>query len=335
MSVDSFIQTRLSVDTTSDHSNQPLLHPSLSASSDPVTDPRWQMVLPTGPGAEHAFLESIRSELTDTDRQFISSPPSTSASGPPRALGALPGPSRALSDAEDPSSSAGGFRRHSMLRNRLKHVKANSSMIKAHSRSNPTQPQAQNQNSSSSSNLNQNTVSSLSSASSHHANNYSSDSRFSTRRPAVSSSGNPSSSIPPQSHSSQTPPLPTSPSNPQTQTLTQSRRANAPGHISVTQQRVRTMSLGGGGGGASTSVSSSTATGSTSDRDHPHLGSLRLATDELPTPNDPEYCVAFVGSKGCGKSHLIRKVIKSYPTLETTTIHSAETGGEFKVLAVH
>lgn len=306
MSVDSFIQTRLSVDTTSEHSSQPLSHPSLSASSDPVTDPRWQMVLPAGPGAEHAFLKSIASELTESDRQFIP-PPTSSASAMYRSLAGTPGPSRALSDVEDQSSS--GSRRHSMLRNRLKHGKTNSS-IKAPSRSNPNQ--------------NPNSNPSLPSGNSSHATTYSGDTRstptlsssLSTKRSAVSSSGH-SSSIPPQTHSSQTPPIPQSPSNPQPYT----RRANTAGHISVTQQRARTMSLGGGVNGASSS-----ATGSTSSQ--PQAGILRLATDELQAPSDSEYCVAFVGSKGCGKSQLIRKVIKSYPTLETTVFHSADTLGE-------
>jgi hypothetical protein len=321
--VDSFIQSRISVDTSGERpSPSPFLHSTLR-NPDPAIDPRWDIAV----SKPHEYLESIAGELNETDRQVVLAPAPSSfpySSQPPRYM------TRAVSDAEDDHGSTGSNKRMS-IRNRFypnKHTKnsssanrqlQSSSMTASGSSGGPTYSQAGGSNSSSN----------LDARSGPSSTSYTSQS-MNSRRPAVSSAGTPAVPLPTPVHlPSSTPSTGTlgttpggsisGPSSSSTSAIHNSmaRRANAPGPISV-QHRQRTQSLGGTGVSSSATNIPATAP------------PLRLVTDEaFPLSEDSEYCIAVVGSKGCGKSSLLRKIIKTYPIVENTTFRIGDSNGEW------
>ncbi|KAG8833059.1 hypothetical protein FRC17_000064, partial [Serendipita sp. 399] len=313
MSVDSFIQSRVSVDTTSDHSSTPHGHMhSQLRSNDPAIDPRWGMVL-QNPAAEHAFFESIAGELSETDRAALNaSSPGSAKQTMHQHGGSIP--SRALSDAEDGQSSI-GTRRHSMLRTKIKHGRNFTPLNRPQQQPPPpasggfpapNDPSHQPGDSVSFSSGGTRTTSDTR-AGSLSSIPHDSVPTAATRRPAVSSSG-----VPPL-------PIPTStlPRAPQPTSL-ESHRVNAQGPTMAS--RTRTFSLGG-------PASSSSAAAAASATGHPPTApSLRLATGDVQVQSseEPDYCIAVVGAKGCGKSALTRKIVKSFQSPRSAQIQVGE-----------
>lgn len=253
MSVDSFIQARVSVDTSSEHSSLPNVH---GRPSDPAIDPRWQLDVA---GGETAYLKSIASELGEGERTFIAAPEEASSRAPSS--------SRTMSDVEDVS--AGGSRRHSVLRARLKSGKGSNTITTprastAVSRSNPLVHGFNDPRSS-----------------------VSISSTLSTGRKSIAQNPSPSPGQPP--------------------TMSSSRRGSGPGQSHV--ERPRTQSFGTNGPPTASP------------------GPLKLMTD-LGSPDDSEYAIAIIGSKGCGKSSLIRKAIKPYPVVEHSSVQIGDHTGE-------
>lgn len=336
MSVDSFIQQRISLDasSTSEHTSSAAttphratfrLHqlssnnPSLvgSGTPEPAVDPRWQMAPPNNADAQHAFFKSIESELPETDRIAIQH---ASASRQQQLL-----------QQEAAAGGGGPTKRHSVLRGKTKQLtklpigvasgavgsggvlNASASSIPGTTTGYPEGGRA------------------------------ASTSISSTRRPAVFSSG---SSAPPQQQihsagSSSSGHLPsTSTSGPSTANSL-GRRANAPGPINVANNvRTRTHSLGGGStssAGASSTAGNATAvaSGSSYAQAHPLLPPLRLATDHGMSPvgeapdtaieDTSEYCIAIIGSQGCGKSMLVKKIVKRYTVVEQITFNVGDS----------
>ncbi|CAG7847101.1 SubName: Full=Uncharacterized protein {ECO:0000313/EMBL:CCA69114.1} [Serendipita indica DSM 11827] len=311
MSVDSFIQPRASVDS-SEHSSAPHAHLRTPLrSADPALDPRWNMSL-TNAAERHAYLESIAGELPEIDRRVLTA----SAGTPPSGSHHPPSASRALSDTED-GHGGGGTRRTSMLRNRLMQGRNLGSLNRAPGGSQgggssaPTVPPL---------------VGSGSGAYplSNDARAGSSSSSVTTvpttRRLAVSSAGtNPTASFPhaPSASYPQQIPLPTSPPP-------EPRRANAPGPITVSRQR--TTSIAG---------AAMPSPGFQASHTSQPLQLLTTRDSNVQPINDPEYCLAFVGAKGCGKSTLIRKIIKNYNLADTSVIQVAGSTGLVKPATPH
>ena len=289
MSVDSFIQPRASIDS-SDHSSSPHAHLRTPLkSAEPALDPRWNMSL-TNAAERHAYLESIAGELPEIDRRVVTASGVAQPTGSRQASSA----SRALSDSED-GQSGGGARRTSIIRNRLMHGRNMGSLNRVPGSSQgggasgPAVPSLVGSGSGTYPLSNDTRAGSSSS----------SIATVPTRRPAVSSAGiNATASFPHASSSSTTTPVPY-PQHP-TSPPPEFRRANAPGPISVSRQR--TTSIGG---------TAMPSPGLQSSHTNPPL---RLATGDtlVQSIDDPEYCIAFVGARGCGKSTAIRKIIKGY-----------------------
>jgi hypothetical protein len=317
MSVDSFIQQRISLDasSTSEHSSaattphrttfrnpQPLNSSGLSTVTgpggiEPAVDPRWQMALPGGADAQHAFLKSIESELPETDRIAIYHGSGTSST---------PGHGQQGQHQQEVEAS----KRHSMLRGKSKQA--------AKLAMGPAPGDVLNASAS--------TISSSASAGYGELGRAVSISLSSTRRLAVSSAGAPlpSSSNPPAASvlSSTTP---------------TARRANPPGPINIATTRARTYSLGGSNGTNSAAAPGIAPTAnSNGSAPYPPPPPLRLATSDHPisaqTEGDAqedtsEYCIAIVGALGCGKTMLIKKVIKRYTIVDSRTFHVGDAVG--------
>ncbi|KAG8803705.1 hypothetical protein FRC16_003649 [Serendipita sp. 398] len=317
MSVDSFIQSRVSVDTTSEHSSNPHghLHSQLK-SNEPAIDPRWGMVL-QNPAAEHAFFESIAGELSDSDRAALFASSSGQAKQNSHQQGGSL-PSRALSDAEDGPSSS-GTRRQSMLRAKLKHGRNFTPLNRPQQPPPPSAsggfaaPNAASYQPGSSISIPSGGTRTTNDTRAGSLSSIPPDSlaTAATRRPAVSSSG--------------MPPLPVSTSTLPQLTSSDPRKGNAQGSTIVT--RTRTFSLGGNANPSSSSAAAVATAAAVSGTSHPPTAPpLRLATGDtqVQSSEEPEYCIAVVGSKGCGKSALIRKIVKSYQNIRYTQMQVGE-----------
>ena len=329
MSVDSFIQQRISLDTSSasEHSSAatsshrlPFRNPQSSNASalravtgpgggEPAVDPRWQMALPGGADAQHAFFRSIESELPEADRIAIHH--GSAASPTPAQGGQQQSPLQ-------PQQEVGTSKRHSILRGKPKQVTKL-----------PIGPGG----GGGLSNASASTLASVSSTGYGDLGRAASTSISSTRRPATSSAG---ISLP--SSSSSTNLASTSMSS----TTAAARRVNAPGPINVINARTRTYSLGGSNGTNNANVPPATPPAGANT--HQPQPPLRLATGDGLTfiqgesdaqEDTSEYCIAIIGSKGCGKTMLIRKVIKRYTIVDTRTFTVGDVVGKCRSLFVH
>lgn len=316
MSVDSFIQQRISLDasSTSEHSSTATtphratfrIHQSGSGSGsalnnagttpEPAVDPRWQMAPPGGADAQHAFFRSIESELPETDRIAIHH--ATQSSSRQQQL--------------QQEATASTAKRHSVLRGKAKQLAK--LPIGGNGVSNSSPP--------------------VSGTGYPEGGRAASTSISSTRRPAVSSAGN---SLPQTSSSSSNL---SSSSVGATTTGANGRRANPPGPINVNTTRARTYSLGGSTSSANNSVGATTGNGTPAGSGSypPPPAPLRLATDHPMSPlgegdgqeDTSEYCIAIVGSRGCGKTMLVRKIVKRYTIVETRELIIGGTIGQQK-----